>query len=149
MCIRDSLATAFALSWPGRREVHRETIELGRLSCVTGLDYEKAVLSADVVYDAFSRPNETVRPFAVGKHTFVRYALALGTPERCLFRLAPDSPDPYSLAPQSEDDWTEIARGQAVFAVRDLEALAAWRAREVPFPSSRLFPRAADALPPP
>jgi len=138
------LVAAFALSWPSHREVHRETIELGRLSCVTGLDYESAVLAADVVYDAFSRPDETVGSFAVGKHTFVRYALALGTPERCLFRLAA-----YSLAPYSEDGWTEVARGQAVFAVRDSEAHAAWRARVVPFPSSPLFPRAADPLPPP
>ena len=131
------VALAFALSWPRERRVHRETIELGRVSCVDGLDYESAALAADVVYEAFSRPNETVRPFAVGKHTFVRYAMDLGTPERCLFRLSTDVPA----------GWTEVARGRAVFAVRDRESHAEWKAREVPFPASWLFPRTADAPP--
>jgi hypothetical protein len=125
------LAVAFTASWPDQRQMHRENAELGAVSCVDGLDYEGASLAGGVVYDAFSRPGEDAWRFAVGKHTFVRYALELGRPDACRFRL--------SSTPQ--EGWILVARGQASFSVRDLDEYVSWRFRQPPIPESWLFRR--------
>jgi hypothetical protein len=123
------VVAAFALSWPDTTAVHRETVEIGERSCIAGLGYEDASLRADVVYDAFARTGQADR-FAVGKHTFVRYALERGGRE-CLFLLAPSAPP----------GWIPVAGESAVFATRDPEAYAHWRLRRPPVPGSVLFPQ--------
>jgi hypothetical protein len=113
-----ALATAFALSWPGDRTVRRENIELGRVSCVRDMSYEAAALGADPLYTAFERPPGSVG-FAVGKHTFVRYALDLGGRD-CVVGLSPAGL------------WTD-----------DRKRLELWRLHRTPAPSSFLFPQLA------
>src|SRR5262245_5335292 len=68
------VGAAFALSWPLPLRIHREAALLGRISCLRGVDLEDAALGGDVVYEAFARPGTSAR-FAIGKHTFARYAL--------------------------------------------------------------------------
>jgi hypothetical protein len=126
-----------AISLPNDWRIHRETIELGEVSCLDGLDYEEAVLGGDVVYSAFHRPSEDDPRFAVGKHTFVRYARPRISPG-CLFLLARETPA----------GWLTVARGVLTFSTRDPDALARWRSRQVPVPSAWLFPRVVAALPP-
>lgn len=126
--------TAFALSWPRANAIHRETLELGQRSCVSGLGYEEASLAGDVVYDAFARTGQAER-FAVGKHTFVRYALERGGTD-CLFRLSP--------APA--DGWIPVAGDSVVLAARDPDTYARWRLRQPPVPSSPLFPPPARPM---
>jgi hypothetical protein len=124
------VAAAFALSLPSPRGVRRENVELARASCVDGLGYEDAALAGDVVYTAFERPGGAGR-FAVGKHTFVRYALELGAPlGACTFR----------LAPREAEGFVTVARREAALGVRDLDAYVAWRFRQLPVPSAELFP---------
>jgi hypothetical protein len=125
------VAAAFALSWPDSTAVHRETVEVGERSCVSGLGYEEASLAGDVVYDAFARTGQAER-FAVGKHTFIRYALERGGTE-CLFRLSPSLPE----------GWTAVAGDRVVLAARDPDAYARWRLRRPPVPASPLFPQPA------
>ena len=125
------LAAAFALSWPTPAAVHRETVELGRQSCVVGMDYEQASLAADVVYRAFAPTGQAER-FAVGKHTFVRYALEQGGQD-CVLR----------LSPARDDDWIPVAGRDVTLATRDVDAYAGWRLRQPPIPTSPLFPRPA------
>lgn len=125
------------LAWPQPRELHRETQELGRITCIDGLSYEEACLAADVVYDAFAPPGLHASRFAVGKHTFVRYGLDLGGRD-CAFRLARDAPDGF---------WRVAGDGVALF-VRDTDVYARWRLRVPTLASSRLFPRGQpDVLP--
>ena len=119
----------FLLSWPSPAAIHRETVELGRQSCVDGMGYEQASLAGDVVYDAFAHTGQAER-FAVGKHTFVRYALDQGGQD-CVLR----------LAPAREDHWIAVAGGKVTLAARDPDAYARWRLRQPPSPASRLFPR--------
>jgi hypothetical protein len=123
------VATAFALSWPGAAAVHRETVELGTESCIDGLGYEDASLAADVVYDAFARTGQGER-FAVGKHTFVRYALDRGG-AGCVLR----------LAAAAGDRWIAVAGDEVTLQARDPDAYARWRLRPVRAPSAPLFPR--------
>jgi hypothetical protein len=134
------IAVGLALAWPHPRSSHPETRELGRVSCLDGLSYEEACLAADVVYDAFSRPGLDATRFAVGKHTFVRYALDLGGPD-CRLRLSP-SPRPGWLAVAGG---ASAAEPVALWA-RDLDEYARWRFRVPEVPTSRLFPR--PVLPP-
>lgn len=122
------VAGAFALSWPDTTAIHRESVEVGERSCIAGLGYEEASLAGDVVYRAFAPTGQGER-FAVGKHTFVRYALERGGRE-CLFR----------LSRSAEDGWIPVAGDGAVLAVRDPDAYAQWRLRQPPVPSSPLFP---------
>jgi hypothetical protein len=124
------LTGVFALSWPSSSAVHRETIALGEVSCVDGLDYESAALAADTVYQAFDRPGRGVR-FEVGKHTFVRYALDLGEMDRCLIRLSA-SPRP---------GWTMLVDRAGRISTRNVDAYARRRLARPPIPSSLLFPR--------
>jgi hypothetical protein len=123
---------ALALSWPSSLAIHRETIELGRVSCVSGLDYEAACLNGDVVYDVFGRPG-TSSAFTVGKHTFVRYALDLGG-AACVFRLSPSAPRGWTLLAQ---------RGTVVLSTRDPGAHDEWRRLRSEAPRSFLFPSSA------
>jgi len=123
------VAAAFVLSWPTPAAVHRETVELGQESCIDGMGYEDASLAADVVYDAFARTGQAER-FAVGKHTFVRYALDRGG-ARCVFR----------LGPAAADGWIAVAGDGVTLATRDPDAYARWRLRPVRAPSAALFPR--------
>jgi len=119
----------FALSWPTPRAVHRETLEVGERSCVAGLSYEDASLAGDVVYDAFA-PTGQAQRFAVGKHTFIRYALERGGGD-CLFR----------LSPESGDGWIPVAGDAVMLSTRDPDAYARWRLRQPPVPRSLLFPQ--------
>jgi hypothetical protein len=130
------IAAGLALAWPDTREIHRENQELGRLTCVDGLGYEEACLGADVVYDAFSRPGLEAIRFYVGKHTFVRYGLALGGAGDCAFLLARRAPE----------GWQRVAGDDVAVFVRDLDAYARWRLRVPVVPSSWLFPRPQPAL---
>jgi hypothetical protein len=123
------VAAAFLLSWPTPTAIHRETIELGRQSCVLGIGYEEASLAGDVVYRAFAPTGQAER-FAVGKHTFVRYALERGGKD-CLLR----------LSPARDDGWIAVAGSDVTLATRDIDAYAGWRLRQPPVPTSRLFPR--------
>jgi hypothetical protein len=123
------VAAAFLLSWPTPTAIHRETVELGRQSCVDGLGYEAASLAGDVVYRAFAPTGQAER-FAVGKHTFVRYALERGG-GGCALR----------LSPARDDDWIPVAGQDVTLAVRDAGAYAGWRLRRPPVPTSALFPR--------
>ena len=123
--------TAFALSWPRANAIHRETLELGERSCVSGLGYEQASLAGDVVYDAFARTGQAER-FAIGKHTFVRYALERGGTD-CLFR----------LSPTSADGSIPVAGKGVALSTRDPDAYARWRLRQPPVPWSPLFPQPA------
>jgi hypothetical protein len=109
-------------------------VEIGERSCVSGLGYEDASLQADVVYDAFARTGQAER-FAVGKHTFVRYALERGGRD-CLFR----------LAPSSADGWIPVAGDGPVLSTRDPDGYARFRLRRPPVPSSPLFPQPARPL---
>lgn len=127
------VAAAFLLSWPDATAIHRETVDLGRQSCVADMGYEEASLAADVVYRAFAPTGQAER-FAVGKHTFVRYALELGK-EPCLFR----------LSPARGDDWIVVAGDEVTFGIRDPNAYARWRLLQPEVPSSWLFPRPAHA----
>lgn len=127
------VAAAFLLSWPNATAIHRETVDLGRQSCVTDMGYEEASLGADVVYAAFAHTGQAER-FAVGKHTFVRYALELGK-EPCLFR----------LSPARGDRWIVVAGDAVTFGIRDPDAYARWRLLQPEVPSSWLFPRPAPA----
>jgi hypothetical protein len=106
-------------------------VELGQRSCVSGLGYEEASLAADAIYDAFARTGQAER-FAVGKHTFVRYALERGGND-CLFR----------LSPASADGWIPVAGDGVVLAARDPDVYARWRLRQPPVPWSPLFPQPA------
>lgn len=128
-CATGVLLGAFALSWPSTRVFHRETVELGRLTCIDGLSYEQAALAADGVYDAFDRPGRGGR-FAVGKHTFVRYALDLGGSD-CRFR----------LSPAQREGWIPVAGADVTLFVRDPDLYARWRFLQTPIPSSWLFTR--------
>jgi hypothetical protein len=132
------ILVSLALSWPNDRSIHRETAALGQASCVEGMTYEEASLGADVVYDAFDRPGHAGR-LAVGKHTFVRYALELGGDTGCTIRLA--------RAPR--EGWTVVAgegsASGASVSVRDVDAYVRWRFAVPPAPSSLLFPRHAPA----
>jgi hypothetical protein len=130
------LAVAFAASWPDARETHRENRELGRLSCLDGVDLEAAALEGDVLYQAFARPG-TTRRFAVGKHTFVRYAADREGPA-CQFR----------LSPLERDGWITTAGSSLEFSVRDVDRYVRWRFAHVAVPSSWLFPRPAEPAPP-
>jgi hypothetical protein len=123
------LALAFVLSWPTDRAIRRETIALGRESCVQGLSYEAAALAADPVEEVFDQPVGGVR-FAVGKHTFVRYALDLGGKD-CVVGLSPTVP----LGA------TPLVDGPATWWITDADRYARWRLHHVPVPSSVLFPR--------
>lgn len=123
------VAAAFFLSWPTTAAIHRETVELGRRSCVEGLSYEEASLAGDVVYRAFAPTGQTER-FAVGKHTFVRYALELGGKD-CVLRLSPGR----------NDEWIPVAGREVTVATRDPDAYAGWRLRQPLVPTSPLFPR--------
>jgi hypothetical protein len=123
------VSTAFALSWPSAAAIHRETVELGSESCIDGLGYEDASLAADVVYDAFARTGQAER-FAVGKHTFVRYALDRGGPG-CVLR----------LAAAAGAGWIAVAGDEVTLQTRDPDAYARWRLRPVRAPSAALFPR--------
>ena len=127
------IAVAFLLSWPNDLSVHRETVELGRDSCVLGLDYETAVLGADVIYEALGRPGRHGH-FAVGKHTFVRYALELKGDD-CRLVLSDGAPPGTSI----------VARGRLTLASADHTVLDRWRSLRPPIPRSSLFPR-ADAV---
>jgi hypothetical protein len=127
------VAAAFLLSWPTTAAIHRETVELGRQSCVLGIGYEEASLAGDVVYRAFAPTGQAER-FAVGKHTFVRYALERGG-EDCLLR----------LSPAREDDWIPVVGTDVTLATRDVDAYAGWRLRQPRVPTSPLFPRPAPA----
>lgn len=122
------LAAALLLSWPAPRPLHREPVDLGRITCVEGLGYEQAALAGDVVYHAFGRPGDASR-FAIGKHTLLRYALDLSGP--CVFRV---SPNPRA-------GWITVAGDRVRFSVRDLDRYVAWRFRTAALPSSALFPR--------
>lgn len=124
------VAAGLALAWPQPRELHRETQELGRLTCIDGLSYPEASLAADVVYDAFSPPGLRPTRFAVGKHTFVRYGLDLGGGD-CVFRLARDAPE----------GWWRVAGDHVALFVRNADAYARWRLRVPTLASSTLFPR--------
>jgi hypothetical protein len=123
------VAAAFLVSWPTATAIHRETVDLGRQSCVTDMRYEEASLGADVVYKAFAHTGQAER-FAVGKHTFVRYAMDLGQGP-CLFR----------LSPARGDDWIVVAGDEVTFGIRDPDAYARWRLLRPEVPSSTLFPR--------
>jgi hypothetical protein len=123
------LLAAVFLSWPSETAIHRETLELGRESCLDGLGYEEASLAGSVVYEAFERPGGAGR-FAVGKHTFVRYALDTGRPD-CNVR----------LSRIARDGWIPVAGSDVTVSVRDVDRYAAWRLRVPPVPSSWLFPR--------
>ncbi len=125
------LVAVFALSVPGDRTVRRENIELGRESCVQGLSYEAAALGADPVYEALGRPPGDGR-FAVGKHTFVRYAADLGGRDCVVGLSAVPPPGAVRLAGDATTVWTA-----------DPERYARWRHLRVPAPSSVLFPRPA------
>ncbi len=125
---------ALAMAWPSDRSVHRETLELGRASCVEGVGYEEAALGGDVVYDALDRPGRIGR-LGVGKHTFVRYALDLGGDD-CTVRLAKGR----------SDEWITVAGSDVNVSVRDVDAFARWRLRVPPVPRSWLFPRDAPAV---
>ena len=127
------LLAALVWSWPASSAIHRETIELGRITCIEDLDYEQACLGADVVYEALDEPG-AARRFAVGKHTFVRYGMDLGGRD-CAFRLAPN-PRP---------GWIPLAAGPLSLQARDPEVYAQWRLRQPPVPSSWLFSRPAPA----
>lgn len=132
------ILVSLALSWPDDRSIHRETAALGQASCVEGMTYEEASLGADAVYDAFDRPGHAGR-LAVGKHSFVRYALELGGGIGCTIRLA--------RAPR--EGWTVVAgegsAGGASVSVRDVDAYVRWRFSVPPVSSSWLFPRRAPA----
>jgi len=122
------VTAAFLLSWPTPAAIHRETVELGGQSCVVGMGYEEASLAGDVVYRAFAPTGQAER-FAVGKHTFVRYALQRGG-EDCVLRLS-----------QARDDgWIPVAGKGVTLATRDVDAYAGWRLRQPPVPASPLFP---------
>ena len=127
------VAAALLLSWPNTTAIHRETVDLGRHSCVADMGYEEASLGADVVYDAFAHTGQAER-FAVGKHTFVRYAMELGRAP-CMFR----------LSPARGDDWIVVAGDDVTFGIRDPDAYARWRLRQTEVPSSTLFSRPAPA----
>src|SRR6185436_9964356 len=99
-----------------------------------GLGYEEASLAGDVVYEAFARPGGAGR-FAVGKHTFVRYALEVGRPE-CNVR----------LSRIARDAWIPVAGSDVTVSVRDVDRYAAWRLLVPPVPSSWLFPRPPEPL---
>jgi hypothetical protein len=127
------LASAVAVagvvvSWPSSLAIHRENYELGALACLDGLGYEEAALAGDIVYDAFDRPGRGAR-FALGKHTFARYALELGK-GACEFR----------LSPTARDGWTAVSGSTVTLSVRDLDVYARWRFRQVGVPTSWLFP---------
>jgi hypothetical protein len=132
-----ALTAAFALSWPSPRPVQRDAVMLGRESCVQGLDYQQASLGADTVYDAFDQP-ATGERFAVGQHTWVRYAMDLGGTS-CVIGLSPSTPDGAV---------TVAAHSQAQLWTTDINRFVWWRFHDVPVPSSPLFRRdASPALP--
>jgi hypothetical protein len=122
-------ALGFVLSWPSPFRIHREAIVLGKHSCLGGVDLEAASLGGDVVYAAFARPGTSER-FAVGKHTFARYALEWGG-RGCRFRLSPNE----------RQGWVTVAGRALTFSTRDLDEYAAWRFSQPAPPVSLLFPR--------
>lgn len=123
------LAAVFALSWPSPRDIHRENVALGERSCLDGLDLETAALGGDVLYQAFAGPGASER-FAVGKHTFVRYAAERGGRD-CAFR----------LSNTEREGWVTIAGSTLTFSVRDVEEYVRWRFARPSLPSSPLFRR--------
>jgi len=123
------LAAVFALSWPSPRGIHRENVDLGERSCLDGVDVETAALGGDVLYSAFGRPSSSAR-FAVGKHTFVRYAVERGGRD-CAFR----------LSTEEREGWVTVAGSALTFSVRDVEEYVRWRFGQPAVPSSPLFPR--------
>jgi hypothetical protein len=134
------VAVTGVLSWPSAMAVHPENAALGRVSCIDGLDYERACLAGDILYQAFDRLGHGGR-FGVGKHTFVRYALDLGGGDGCLFR----------LSDVERPGWIAVAGGDVQLSTRDPDAYARWRLMQPSVPRSWLFPRpsplatAADA----
>jgi hypothetical protein len=130
------LALAFAFSWPAAGQARTENADLGRQSCVQGFDYETAALRSGGIYAALDQPPRSGR-FAIGKHTFVRYALDLGGTD-CVLGL--------SLAPPVGA--ILLVDGPAALWTTDPDRYAAWRFRQVAVPVSRLFPFAtASPLP--
>jgi len=130
------VVAAFFLSWPSPAAIHRDTVELGEKSCAVGMGYEEASLAGDVVYRAFAPTGQAER-FAVGKHTFVRYALQRGGRD-CALR----------LSPARDDGWIPLAGTDVTLATSDVDAYAGWRLRQPPVPTSLLFPGPARvALP--
>lgn len=129
------LAGVFMASWPNDRAIRMETIELGRASCIEGFDYESAALAADPIYEALLRPNRGDR-FAVGKHTFVRYAMELGGHD-CVLGLSRTVP-PEAIP---------LVDGSASFAwTTNPDRFARWRLHTVPIPTSAIFPRPARPI---
>lgn len=122
------VVATIALSWPPPRATPTEAAELGRLSWVDGLGYEDACFDGAVVYTAFGLPRGA--RFAVGKHTFARYALDLGDRETARFRL--------SRTPR--EGWITVAGNTTTFSVRDPEVYARWRLRPLVPAVSFLFP---------
>jgi hypothetical protein len=130
-----ALLATLVLSWPDSTRPHRENVRLGEESCLDGIAYEQAALAGDVVYQAFSWPGHGGR-FAVGKHTFVRYALDRDL-SGCNLR----------LSPVEREGWIPVAGAEVVLSVRDVDRYARWRFLVPEVPSSWLFPRASE--PPP
>lgn len=129
-----ALAGTAVLSWPRDGGIRRDTADLGRESCVNGFTYEAAVHRADLVYQVLGYPGSAAR-FAVGKHTFVRYAMDLGGND-CVLGLSPRVPAGGIV----------LARGDsAVLWTRDPDRLAKWKLLTVPWPSASLFPRVRPA----
>jgi hypothetical protein len=122
-----ALAMVFALSWPEQAAVRREAIDLGRVSCVQGFDYEAAALAADSVYQAFNVPGPG---FELGKQTFVRYAMDLGGRD-CVIGLSPTVP-PGAIA---------VVDDTASVWVTDVDRYARWWFHPLREPSSVLFPQ--------
>jgi hypothetical protein len=133
------LALAFALSWPDTRAIHRENAALGEAACLgDGIDVATASLGGDVVYAAFAPPGAGPR-FGIGKHTFARYAAALGTDDRCVLRLGRVVPEGWiPLASRHEEPALTLS-------TRDLDAYVQWRFRTPPMPGSFLFPAPVPA----
>jgi hypothetical protein len=130
------LLAAFVLSWPSTTTIHTEARDLARDACLDGMGYEEAALGGGVVYEAFSPPGRSDR-LAVGKHTFVRYALDLGGPE-CHFRL--------SRIPR--EGWIPVAGSEVTLSTRDVERFAKCRLEVPAVPTSPLFHRAPPAREP-
>jgi hypothetical protein len=123
------LIAAFTLSWPSTTRVHEEARDLARDACLDGLGYEEAALRGGVVYEAFAPPGGGGR-FAIGKHTFARYALDLGGPG-CHFRL--------SAVPR--EGWIPVAGSDVTLSIRDVDRYARWRLDVPAVPTSPLFRR--------
>lgn len=113
------LGITFLLSWPGHPEIQQETIQLGKESCVTGFDYESAALSSSPVHQAIAQPPARSGHFAVGRHTFVRYAMAIGGSD-CVVGLSPSVP-PGAL--------TVIEGSTSVVWTSDIDRFVEWRFR--------------------